>query len=309
MEYSGYGVISGENSVTPAISIRETVLFPDQALEELLTLQSSNVFTGGNLTKANFVLWADVVSAAQEIVRCRTPLSVLNNPQTFGISSFTDSIKVSVRVVGKRTLSCMARLKHHFSPNPRSRDKQQKMCVCTMLRNQAGFLPEWIMYHARIGVQHWFIYDNNSDDEIEPREVAEVRVSCHSFGPSGQKKHPTRGVMAAYTCRLAAPERHKSIVKPEALHSSLINTVHHFHLKPKFRHVNMNTSVVVSNHYKYQVWEVLRRSSIGGWPLMCQTGSRREMWVPKTRHPVWEPNPFSHWIGLLDFVKLMIPGT
>jgi hypothetical protein len=182
------------------------------------------------------------------------------------------------------------------------------------------------MYHGGIGVQRWFIYDNNSDDDIDnvveslvganynvtrhvwpwiktqeagfahcalrakdscewvgfidvdeflhlpsglslyhviadqcrPSEVAELRVSCHSFGPSGLKEGPKKGVMAGYTCRLAAPERHKSIVKPEALNSSLINAVHHFHLKSGFRHVNMNRSILVINHYKYQVWAVFK---------------------------------------------------
>ncbi|KAG8384919.1 hypothetical protein BUALT_Bualt04G0168200 [Buddleja alternifolia] len=282
---------------------------------------------GWDLTKPKFVIGADVVSVAQEIVRCRTPLSVLNNsPQRFGLGSFNDSIKVSVRMVGRRALNSVARVKHQLAPKPLSRDKQHEMCVCTMLRNQARFLPEWIMYHSQIGVDRWFIYDNNSDDDIEhvveslvganynvtrhvwpwiksqeagfahcalqardscdwvgfidvdeffhlpsnlslpgivrnqsgPIEVAELRVPCHSFGPSGLQKLPTKGVMVGYTCRMAFPERHKSIVKPEALNSSLINVVHHFHLKSGFRHVNMNRSALVINHYKYQVWEVFK---------------------------------------------------
>ncbi|KAK6153133.1 hypothetical protein DH2020_012772 [Rehmannia glutinosa] len=280
---------------------------------------------GLDLTNQKFVLWADVVSVAQEIVRCKTPLSILNSPQRFN-----DSTKVSVRVVGKKTLNSIARLeKHKFNPKPlAATHKQHEICVCTMLRNQARFLHEWIAYHARIGVQRWFIYDNNSDDDIEhvveslvgenynvtrrlwpwiktqeagfahcaltardscewvgfidvdeflhlpsggnlslydvvanrsrPSDVAELRVSCHSFGPSGLKNVPKKGVTVGYTCRLAAPERHKSIVKPEALNSSMINLVHHFHLKSGYRHVNVNRSALVINHYKYQVWEVFK---------------------------------------------------
>ncbi|KAL6136156.1 hypothetical protein ACLB2K_061457 [Fragaria x ananassa] len=37
------------------------------------------------------------------------------------------------------------------------------MCICSMVRN----LKEWVMYHAEMGVQRWFIYDNNSDDETD----------------------------------------------------------------------------------------------------------------------------------------------
>ncbi|KAK6128289.1 hypothetical protein DH2020_037966 [Rehmannia glutinosa] len=252
---------------------------------------------GLDLTNQKFVLWADVVSVAQEIVRCKTPLSILNSPQRFN-----DSIKVSVRVVGKKTLNSIARLeKHKFNPKPlAATHKQHEICVCTMLRNQARFLHEWIAYHARIGVQRWFIYDNNSGERYRtrggvacrdscewvgfidvdeflhlpsggnlslydvvanrsrPSDVAELRVSCHSFGPSGLKNVPKKGVTVGYTCRLAAPERHKSIVKPEALNSSMINLVHHFHLKSGYRHVNVNRSALVINHYKYQVWEVFK---------------------------------------------------
>ncbi|PIN07029.1 hypothetical protein CDL12_20422 [Handroanthus impetiginosus] len=273
---------------------------------------------GFDLNNPRFVLWAGALSVAQEIVRCRTPLSVLNG--------FDDSIKVSVRVVGRRTMNSIARLKHRLTPKPFSHHKHHKMCVCTMLRNQAQFLPEWIMYHAQIGVQRWFIYDNNSNDDLDhmvdslvdsnynvsrhiwpwiktqeagfahcalrardscewvgfidvdeffhlpsnlslsnvltnhsrSNNIAEIRVSCHNFGPSGLKNFPTKGVMVGYTCRMAAPERHKSIVRPEALNSSLINLVHHFHLNSGFRYVNMNRSVVVINHYKYQVWDVFK---------------------------------------------------
>ncbi|XP_057791654.1 glycosyltransferase family 92 protein RCOM_0530710 isoform X2 [Salvia miltiorrhiza] len=285
---------------------------------------------GLDSAKPRFVLSADAVSAAQEVVRCRTPSSILNGSHRFSPNS-DNSIKVSVRVVGRHEVDSVARLKSaEWSPKPAGaggRGKQHKMCVCTMLRNQARFLPEWIMYHGRVGVERWFVYDNNSDDDVEGavgslagaghnvtrhlwpwiktqeagfahcamrarglcewvgfidvdeflhlpsglslyddvvrplgagEDVGEVRVACHSFGASGLREAPARGVMAGYTCRLAAPERHKSIVRPEALDSSLINLVHHFHLKAGFRHVNVKRSVLVINHYKYQVWEVFK---------------------------------------------------
>ncbi|KAL0395746.1 UNVERIFIED_CONTAM: Glycosyltransferase family 92 protein RCOM [Sesamum calycinum] len=304
---------------------------------------------GWDLTKPKFVLSAKAISVAQEIVRCRTPLSILNRLQRFTSSSFNDSIKVSVRVTGQRTLNSIARVKRQYGSEQLPREKQHELCVCTMLRNQARFLREWVMYHAHVGVQRWFIYDNNSDDDIEgvveslvdrsykvtrhvwpwiktqeagfahcalraqdscewvgfidvdeffhlpsglslkdvvanaarPSEVAELRVPCHSFGPSGLKKVPMKGVMAGYTCRLAAPERHKSIVKPEALNTSLINVVHHFHLKSGFRHINMNRSKVVINHYKYQVWEVFKEkfyrrvaTYVSDWQLERNVGSK-----------------------------------
>lgn len=45
--------------------------------------------------------------------------------------------------------------------------KKHELCVCTMLWNQADSIREWITYHSWLGVQKWFIYDNNSDDNLK----------------------------------------------------------------------------------------------------------------------------------------------
>ncbi|KAL1553335.1 hypothetical protein AAHA92_14025 [Salvia divinorum] len=314
-------------------SLAYVAMIDDSDNTTLVFVKGLNLRSGRNADASKFKcvygldsrLSADAVSAAQEVVRCRTPLSVLNGSHRLGLNP-DNSIKVSVRVVGRQAVDSVARLQSHELPRGSS-GKQHKMCVCTMLRNQARFLPEWIVYHGRVGVERWFIYDNNSDDDVEgvvgslagagykvsrhlwpwiktqeagfahcamrardscewvgfidvdeflhlpsgsslygdvvrplgeEEGVGEARVACHSFGPSGLREAPARGVMAGYTCRLAAPERHKSIVRPEALDSSLINLVHHFHLKPGFRHVNVNRTSLVINHYKYQVWEVFK---------------------------------------------------
>ncbi|KAG6659638.1 glycosyltransferase family 92 protein RCOM_0530710-like [Carya illinoinensis] len=304
--------------------------------ERLSNVSRFECVYGWDFRRPKFLLRSDVVSIAQEIVRCKTPLSVLNSPRRMSTSN--NSVKVSVRLKGRGIFRSIARPGSGLRPgnDPYTR-KQYEMCVCTMLRNQARFLKEWVMYHARIGVQRWFIYDNNSDDDIEEvinnvvdmlsktkdidKEVSynitrhvwpwiktqeagfshcalrardtcewvgfidvdeffylpsglvlhdvlqnqsrysyvgEVRVSCYSFGPSSLKHVPEQGVTAGYNCRLAAPERHKSIVKPEALNSTLINVVHHFHLRKGFEYVNVDKGVMVINHYKYQVWQVFK---------------------------------------------------
>ncbi|PKA59271.1 UPF0392 protein [Apostasia shenzhenica] len=274
-----------------------------------------------------YSLSSEVISAAQEIFRCRTPFSVLLRRHPPVASS--PFVSVRFKAHGSIPLPSIARSEPLCSPSPLSRRrKDHRMCVCTMLRNQARFLREWIIYHSRIGVERWFIYDNNSDDDIKqvvewlstswkatislhdwpwvktqeagfahcamrardscewvgfidvdeflylpspavklhdvlsnysksPR-VGELRAACHSFGPSGKKSAPPEGVVAGYTCRISPPERHKSIVKPEALNPSLINVVHHFHLKDGFKYVNMHAKKVVINHYKYQAWEVFK---------------------------------------------------
>ncbi|ONK71186.1 uncharacterized protein A4U43_C04F5770 [Asparagus officinalis] len=269
---------------------------------------------GWRFDNPKYALTTPVVSAAQEIFRCKTPLSVLR-------PSNVNPPLVSIKTRGRGSIT-LPTVAHPLTISNPKRKKKHNMCICTMVRNQARFLQEWIAYHARIGVERWFIYDNNSDDGIEqvvssmssvslhewpwvktqeagfahcalrardscewvgfidvdeflylPSNVTlpdllanysnkpwigEIRTPCHSFGPSGLKKIPSDGVTVGYTCRVAAPERHKSIVRPEALNPSLINIVHHFHLREGIRYLNMDIRVMVVNHYKYQVWEVFK---------------------------------------------------
>ncbi|CAI0456562.1 unnamed protein product [Linum tenue] len=305
---------------TTVVFVKGLNLRPDK----LYNVSRFECVYGWDFTRPKFILRSEVISIAQEIARCRTPLSLLTNP-------FNSSIKVTVRVKGRVTLQSVAQPRPN--PEPEPGPKPHQLCICTMLRNQAKFIREWVMYHDEIGISRWFIYDNNSEDEIEsaitlltgsgynisrhvwpwvktqeagfahcairarpscewvgfidvdeflhlpsgqslpefltnltegtgglllPFQVGEVRVACHSFGPSGLTQPPTKGVIAGYTCRLFAPERHKSIVRPEALNSSLVNVIHHFHLREGFGFVDADRVTMVINHYKYQVWEVFK---------------------------------------------------
>ncbi|CAI8587760.1 unnamed protein product [Vicia faba] len=296
---------------------------------------------------ASFLLSTKAVSVAQEIVRCVLPLSIRNKPEKArGVRVTVSNLSGNLRRQVRTLLPSVARVGSGRSVEKRSSEKYE-LCVCTMVWNQASALREWIMYHSWLGVERWFIYDNNSDDGIEnvvndldskgfnvsrkvwpwiktqeagfshcalraredckwvgffdvdeffyfPNEVrrhnepgessstssststsvpgekslrsvvanfsssttiAEIRTACHSFGPSGLTSHPKQGVTIGYTCRLASPERHKSIVRPDLLDASLLNVVHHFQLKEGFESYNMPEHSVIVNHYKYQVWE------------------------------------------------------
>ncbi|CAD5324291.1 unnamed protein product [Arabidopsis thaliana] len=297
---------------------------------------------GWDFAKHNRLIRSDVITAAQEIVRCRTPLAVLDGPK-----AARGPVKVSVRIKGGTgMLPSIAQPVRIINP---PRKKPFQMCVCTMTRNAAAVLREWVMYHAGIGVQRWFIYDNNSDDdiiaEIENLErrgynisrhfwpwiktqeagfsncairaksdcdwiafidvdeffyipsgetltsvirnytttdsIGEIRTPCHSFGPSGLRSRPRSGVTSGYTCRVVLPERHKSIIRPEAMNATLINVVHHFHLRDGFTFADMDKDIMVINHYKYQVWEVFKEkfyrrvaTYVADWQNEENVGSR-----------------------------------
>ena len=39
----------------------------------------------------------------------------------------------------------------------------------TMLKDEADALMEWIEYHALLGVEHFYVYDNLSGDDLQRR--------------------------------------------------------------------------------------------------------------------------------------------
>lgn len=113
------------------------------------------------LPNGAFWLTSKAVSAAQEVVRCALPQSIRNSPDK------GRGISVSVsHVRGEGVFPSVARI-GGCEKTVRLKEKMFELCACTMVRNQARAMREWVMYHAWVGVERWFIYDNNSDDEID----------------------------------------------------------------------------------------------------------------------------------------------
>ena len=51
----------------------------------------------------------------------------------------------------------------------RKREEQKKyyVSVCAIFKNEAKYLKEWIDYHLIVGVDHFYLYNNYSDDNYE----------------------------------------------------------------------------------------------------------------------------------------------
>ena len=72
--------------------------------------------------------------------------------------------------------------------------KQPYLSICTMYRDHASYLLEWVEFHRLVGADHFFLYDNGSvDDHLEVLGpyIAEGIVEVHDW-PS----HP--GLTAAF---------------------------------------------------------------------------------------------------------------
>ncbi|CAK8569181.1 unnamed protein product [Lathyrus sativus] len=123
-----------------------------------------------------------VTSSVQEVFRCHHP-----DPASLGSNS---RIGVSLEIIGKKIVVPSVA---YYLPRPKPRPKikpnqndfrlqmfrseahlqaqletQPKyfLCACTMVYNVAKFLREWVMYHSKIGVENFLLYDNGSDDDL-----------------------------------------------------------------------------------------------------------------------------------------------
>ena len=45
------------------------------------------------------------------------------------------------------------------------RDKKYNVSICGIFKNEAPYLREWIEYHRIVGIEHFYLYNNNSEDD------------------------------------------------------------------------------------------------------------------------------------------------
>lgn len=49
----------------------------------------------------------------------------------------------------------------------KSKDPKNNICILATIRNEGIYILEWIAYHKKLGVDHFFIYSNSNDDGSE----------------------------------------------------------------------------------------------------------------------------------------------
>ncbi|KAL2607967.1 hypothetical protein R1flu_026540 [Riccia fluitans] len=124
----------------------------------------------------------EVISGAQEVYRCGTP--------KFGAKDVTRQ-KAYLRYKGhsipsvvyydrsKPKINYTSGLPQQIisteeissppvsSSSSSSPAHKHLICSCTMVWNAAKFMKEWVLYNSHLGVEKFFLYDNNSEDDIE----------------------------------------------------------------------------------------------------------------------------------------------
>lgn len=83
----------------------------------------------------------------------------------------------------------------NFANSPKNSYKFD-LAVCAIFKNEAPYLKEWIEYHKIVGVQHFYLYNNESSDDylevlasyLADGSVELVNWNEPNFQFSGQKK-------------------------------------------------------------------------------------------------------------------------
>lgn len=56
----------------------------------------------------------------------------------------------------------------------KEREKKFKVCICAIFKDESEILKEWIEYHLIVGIEHFYLYNNNSSDGF--REILEPYI-------------------------------------------------------------------------------------------------------------------------------------
>ncbi|XP_022766551.1 glycosyltransferase family 92 protein Os08g0121900 [Durio zibethinus] len=116
-----------------------------------------------------------VTSSMQEVFRCHHPnLTAVNIP-----TASAERIKVSLEINREKLVVPSVA---YYTPRrtPANSKPKSLLCATTMVYNVAKFLREWVMYHSKIGVDKFILYDNGSDDNLE-RVIKELNEEGEDY--------------------------------------------------------------------------------------------------------------------------------
>ncbi|WOL13436.1 hypothetical protein Cni_G22206 [Canna indica] len=97
-------------------------------------------------------------TSAQEVFRCPHPPAAE--------VSRTGSVRVSLSI-GPDEAPIPTVANYELPRHGKASRERFRICSCTMVFNVAKFLPEWVAYHAGVGIEQFILYDNGSEDGLD----------------------------------------------------------------------------------------------------------------------------------------------
>lgn len=87
---------------------------------------------------------------------------ILNIPSKCGIKNF---IKSYITIVSYPIRNLFYKILIKIMPQ-NIENRKYKLVFCSIFKNEAPFLKEWILFHNMLGVEHFYLYNNNSSDNF-----------------------------------------------------------------------------------------------------------------------------------------------
>lgn len=84
---------------------------------------------------------------------------IFDRPIKCGLTYYWNYIKLWGQSLFFKTL-------FHFASIPKT-EKKYKYCICSIFKNESPYLREFVEYHLLIGFEHFYFYNNNSDDNYQ----------------------------------------------------------------------------------------------------------------------------------------------
>ena len=78
--------------------------------------------------------------------------------------------KINTKLFLKKWFYELQSLKYKLLMNlshPNITTKKYNVAVCAIFKNEAIYLKEWLEFNHLVGVEHFFLYNNNSDDDFQ----------------------------------------------------------------------------------------------------------------------------------------------
>jgi hypothetical protein len=83
-----------------------------------------------------------------------------------------------------------------------SSEAKYYLCAITMIKNASRFVPDWVRYHRRIGIDHFYVLDNNSPDLDQlAGQLEDVEIISWPWKRSQHAAFTYAGMVAKSRCK------------------------------------------------------------------------------------------------------------
>ena len=91
------------------------------------------------------------------MIASETRYFINDNPRGVGVKQLSKDISWNLMsLIYKVYLTAIS---------PKIVDKKYNVSICAVFKNEAMYLREWIEFNHLVGVEHFYLYNNNSDDD------------------------------------------------------------------------------------------------------------------------------------------------